>query len=173
MPTATKTKAGKAQYLEPSPIRKIGFDLMALVDLEETRADLMKIWYGDHEPLNEPTLQDYGVVLFRHAHPRPGALGVLRDLRMEGAVLMFFTDITDPNIGEQATLWLQEWTGVRDIVLHQFKNPETMSPVRLDCQAYILAEGHAFIMPEGRPRVREHSRGGDFNRELIDEVRKV
>lgn len=155
----------------PNPIRKIGFDLMTLVDVEAVLEEINELYYGADRPAVPLTLAEAGELVFRHLTPRPGALGQLRDLVAEGCVLLFFTDITEERVGMQAEEWLQTWTRNRDLVLHQVRNGQ--SPAVLDCQAYILAEGHGYSVPAGRPRVAEHPKAGPFDRKVVAGVRDV
>jgi len=159
--------------LPESPIRKLGFDLLTLVDMEEAEEQMRELWYGKDKPDPGMGFDDYGTAIFREMRPRPGALGLLRDLRQAGCQLTFFTDIIDPTTGDRAEKWLQEWSTVTDIALHQIKTEAGASPVQVDCQAYFLAEGHTYTMPEGRPRIYEHPRGGAFDRKIVAEARKV
>jgi hypothetical protein len=156
--------------LEPNPIRKIGFDLLTLVDMDAAVEELRILWYGSTETYRPLTFADYGKVLFTVMRPRPGALGVLRDLVAEGCSLHFFCDFTDDTVGLRAEEWLQTWTGLRELALHQIRSSQ--SPVQLDCQVYVLAEGHGYTIPEGRPRVGEHPLGGEFDRSLVAKLRE-
>jgi hypothetical protein len=158
--------------LEPNPIRKIGFDLMTLIDMDAAIEELRHLWYGEAAKGTAAAIafDNYGPILFEVMRPRPAALGMLNDLVSEGCSLQFFTDIEDPDIGEQAEKWLQRWSGIRNLILHQIR--QNQSPVQLDCQAYVVAEDHTFDFPEGRPRIERHPRGGEFDHSVLDKARK-
>lgn len=158
--------------LKESPIKKIGFDILTLIDMEDAEATMKELWYAEDTPDPGMGFDAYGTAIFRIMRPRPGALGLLRDLRTEGCRILFFTDITDDETGDRAEKWLQEWSTVTDLALHQIKTDAGQTPVQLDCQAYIVAEGHGYLIPADRPRVEEHPRGGKLKRSLIDKVRK-
>lgn len=153
-------------------LNKVGFDLMTLIDLEATLTDFRELWYADREKQAETlTVSDCGAVLWSQVRPRPGALGALRDLRSEGGRIFVFTDIRDPEVGEQAQEWLRRWSGQNNLVLNDIRQGQT--PVILDCQVYILAEGHSYLMPEGRPRVHSHPVAGPFDWALLEKARKL
>jgi hypothetical protein len=157
--------------LEPNPIRKIGFDIITLIDMDAAIEGLRHLWYGEagKDRAQAIPFQTYGPVLFEVMRPRPGALGTLHDLVAEGCSLHFFCDIAESEIGELAEQWLQRWSGIRNLILHQIR--ENQSPVQLDCQAYVLAEDHGFEIPQGRPRVATHPRGGEFDQAVLDKAR--
>jgi hypothetical protein len=154
-----------------SPIRKLGFDLMTLIDMDAAIAELKTIWFANPDDKRELDFSEYGRLLFTILRPRPGALGTLRELRQEGCRLMFFTSIDDDTTGERAERWLNDWAVTDDLVLHQIR--ESQTPIQLDCQAYIVAEDHTFDIPKARPRVETHKVGGPFDPKVVDKARKV
>lgn len=153
-------------------LNRVAIDLMVLIDLEGTLTEFRELWYGDREKEAQTlSLADCGAVLWSAVRPRPGALGSLRDMRREGGRVQVFTDITDPEVGERAQDWLRLWSNEPTLLLHSIRAGQ--SPIILDQQAYLLAEGHSFVMPEGRPRVYAHPAGGPFDHALLEKARKL